>query len=60
MRGATIRFAQDGKWGAIHFRQEWIEEYLEQITVKPADAAPQQVRRAPRRKAYKEFSWDEI
>ena len=33
VKGATIRFAQDGKGGTIRFRPEWLEEYFDRITV---------------------------
>lgn len=41
--GDTIRFFQDGKKGAILFRPEWIDEYIERNTVVPratGEAAP--------------------
>lgn len=55
VNGATIRFAQDGPRGTIHFKPEWLDEYIDSITVGPS--------RSPavrRKKPVAHLDWSEL
>ena len=39
-RGPTIRFFQAVKGSPVKFRQEWLEEFIEQHTVNPSNGVP--------------------
>ena len=43
-KGHTIRFCQDGRGGTIRFRREWIDEYIDRITIDPGNEKPRDVR----------------
>lgn len=47
-RGPTIKFLQAGKGSPIKFREEWIEEFIDQYTVDPttAEVTPERRQRA--------------
>ncbi len=47
--GATIRFAQDGRGGTILFKHEWLDEYIDGITVNPSRGVTRSERTRPRR-----------
>ena len=52
-RGPTIRFFQPAKGSPVKFREEWLEEFVEQHTVNPGDGvAP------PRKQARAEVALD--
>lgn len=38
--GRTIKFFQSGKWSNIKFKQEWLDEFIEQGTVEPVPTKP--------------------
>jgi len=54
VKGATIRFCQDGKGGTIRFRPEWIEEYVDRTTVEPGNEKPRVTRGKSR------FDWSDL
>lgn len=51
-RGPTIKFFQPMPGSPIRFREEWIEEFIEENTTDPANGAP------PARKRRQKVSLD--
>ena len=39
-RGPTIRFFQSCRGGPVRFKEEWIEEFIEDGTIDPGNGAP--------------------
>lgn len=48
VRGPFIKFVQAGKNGAVRFRPEWIEEFIEANTVDPTTPTEQRRRVKPK------------
>jgi hypothetical protein len=49
-KDGKIRFQQASKYAPIRFRQEWIEEFIEQTTFDPSEDSPApSPKRGPRR-----------
>lgn len=40
VRGAVVRCAQDGRKGLIKFKKEWLDDYIESISIDATRAAP--------------------
>ena len=57
-RGPTIRFFQTTKGAPVKFKQEWLEEFVQQHTVNPDNELPQRKQRKRLHEEQPAFGFD--